>query len=69
MRLKLDAHGKRPVRFWVHASDFVTSRPFLMRLVWSAFEQEPVSILTHQTHCSDSLLLERRPYQTHQKRT
>jgi len=26
-------------------------------------------MLTHQTHCSDSLLLERRPYQTHQKRT
>jgi len=24
--------------FWAHASDFVTSRPFLMRLVWSAFE-------------------------------
>ena len=24
--------------FWVHASHFVTSRPFLMRLVWSAFE-------------------------------
>jgi len=23
---------------------------------------ESVSILTHQTHCSDSLLLERRPY-------
>jgi len=24
--------------FRAHASDFVTSRPFLMRLVWSAFE-------------------------------
>jgi len=24
--------------FWAHASDFVTSRPFLMRVVWSAFE-------------------------------
>jgi len=24
---------------WTHASDFVTSRPSLMRLVWSAFEQ------------------------------
>jgi len=24
--------------FWAHASDFVTSPPFLMRLVWSAFE-------------------------------
>jgi len=24
--------------FWAHASDFVTSRPFVMRLVWSAFE-------------------------------
>jgi len=24
--------------FWAHASDFVTSRPFLMRLEWSAFE-------------------------------
>jgi len=24
--------------FWAHASDFATSRPFLMRLVWSAFE-------------------------------
>jgi len=24
--------------FWAHASNFVTSRPFLMRLVWSAFE-------------------------------
>jgi len=24
--------------FWAHASDFVMSRPFLMRLVWSAFE-------------------------------
>jgi len=24
--------------FWAHESDFVTSRPFLMRLVWSAFE-------------------------------
>jgi len=30
---------------------------------------EPLSILEHQTHSSDSLLLERRPYQTHQKRT
>jgi len=30
---------------------------------------EPVSILTLQTHCSESLLLKRRPYQTHQKRT
>jgi len=24
--------------FWAHASDFVTSRPFVMPLVWSAFE-------------------------------
>jgi len=24
--------------FQAHGSDFVTSRPFLMRLVWSAFE-------------------------------
>jgi len=30
---------------------------------------EPAFTLTHQSHCSDPLLLERRPYQTHQKRT
>jgi len=24
--------------FWAHASDFMTLRPFLIRLVWSAFE-------------------------------
>jgi len=35
---RLDAHGMRPVHFWAHASDFVMSRPFLMRLVWFAFE-------------------------------
>ena len=37
---KTDAHGMRLVRFlgsW-HASDFVTSRPFMIRLVWSAFD-------------------------------
>jgi len=36
--IKLVARGMRPVRFWAHSSDFVTPRPFLMRLVWSAFE-------------------------------
>jgi len=54
--LKLYAHGMRPMRF-------------LSACVWSAFRAEPVSILTHQTHSSSSILLERRPYQTHQKRT
>jgi len=46
----------------------ITNHWKILGLFFKLYAQ-PVSILTHQTQCSDSLLLERRPYQTHQKST
>jgi len=59
----------RPVRFlsacvWFRDVTSFSDAPGMV-----CVRAEPVSILTHQTHCFDSLLLERRPYQTHQKMT
>jgi len=64
MTLKLYAHGMRPMRFLSECVWFrdVTSFSDSSGMVC-------VRELTHQTQCSDSLLLERRPYQMHQKRT
>jgi len=65
---KLYAHGMRPVRFLSACVWFrdVTSSSNVSDMV--CVRVESISTLTHQTHCFDSLLLERRPYQTHQKR-
>jgi len=52
--------------FWAHASDVVTSRRFLMRLVWSA---EVSQSSKSDASIQKQVLLELRPYQTHQKRT
>jgi len=49
MTLKLYAHGMRPMRFLSECVWFRDSRPFLIRLVWSASESWRIrlSALTH----------------------
>jgi len=59
----------RPVRFLDACVWFRDVTSFSDASGMVCIRVEPVSIMTHQTYCSDSLLLERRPYQTHQKRT
>ena len=67
--LKVNAHGMRPVRFLSACVWLRDATSFSDAFGMICVRTEPISILTHQTYCSDSLLLERRPYQTHQKRT
>ena len=67
--LKLYAHGMRPVRFLSACVWFRDITSFSGASGMVCVRVEPVSILTHRPYCSDSLLLERRPYQMHQKRT
>ena len=66
--LKLCAHGMLPMRFLSACVWFRDVTSFSDASGMVCVRVEHVSILTHQTHCSDSILLERRPYQTHQKR-
>jgi len=67
LSIKPYVHGMRPMLFLSACVWFrdVTSISDASGVV--SVRVEPV--LAHQTHCSESLLLERRPYQTHQKRT
>jgi len=67
--LKLYAHSMRPVRFLSVCVWFRDVTSFFDASGIVCVRVEPVSRLTHQMHCSDPLLLERRPYQTHHKRT
>jgi len=61
MWLKLYAHGMRPIRFLSASVLFRDVTSFSDAFGTVCIRVEPVSILTDETHFSDSLLLERGP--------
>jgi len=67
--ITLYPHGMRPVRFLSASVWFRDVMSFSDVSGVVCVRVAPASVLMHQTYCSDSRLLERRPYQTHQKRT